>query len=96
MMVMSSYIKLKHSRPELPRPYRSPLGVPGAVLGTILAMTALAATFASREYRPAVVSMAVFVALAIAYFLLHSRHHLVAQAPEEEAALLAEIKKELA
>jgi ethanolamine permease len=33
--------------------------------------------------------------IAIAYFFLYSRHHLVAQAPEEEVALLAEAAKEL-
>jgi len=96
VMVMVSYIKLRHSRPELPRPYLSPLGIGGAVVGTALALTALAATFASQQYRTAVVSVAVFVALAIVYFLVHSRHHLVAQAPEGEAALIAETKQELA
>lgn len=95
VIVMTSYIKLKYSRPDLPRPYRSALGVPGAVTGAILALAALAATLASQEYRHAVVSVGLFVALAIAYFLLYSRHHLVAQAPEEEAALLAESKKDL-
>jgi len=65
------------------------------VLGALLAMLALAATFASEEYRPAVASVAIFLAIAIAYFALYSRHHLVAQAPEEEAALIAEAQKEL-
>jgi ethanolamine permease len=96
VMVMVSYIKLRFSRPDLPRPYKSPLGIPGAALGAVLALAALAATFSSEAYRPAVISVAVFVAVAIAYFLLYSRHHLVAQAPEEEAALIAAAQMELA
>ena len=32
-MVMASYIKLHFTHPHLKRPYRSPFGVPGAVVG---------------------------------------------------------------
>lgn len=95
IMVMVSYIKLKLERPELPRPYKSPLGIGGAAVGTLLAVIALAATFASDDYRPAVLGVAAFVLAAIIYFFVHSRHHLVAQAPEEEAALIAEAEREL-
>ena len=80
VMVMISYIKLRFSRPDLPRPYKSPLGIPGAALGAILALAALAHTFSMDESRTAVISVAVFVAVAISYFLFYSRHHLVAQA----------------
>ncbi|MCA9077813.1 MAG: ethanolamine permease [Planctomycetaceae bacterium] len=95
-MVMCSYIKLRISRPELPRPYRSPLGIPGAVLGLVLSLTALGATFTIPEYRPAVFGVALFVLAGVVYFLLYSRHRLVAQAPEEENALIAEAESELA
>jgi ethanolamine permease len=93
--VLSSYILLRIQRPNLPRPYRSPLGVPGAVVGTILALVSLAATFSVREYRPAVAGVAVFLALAMVYFLVYSSRRLVAQAPEEEVALVALAEKEL-
>ena len=94
-MVMISYIKLKLTRPDLPRPYRSPLGIPGAALGAVLSLVALVACFFQPDYRPAVVGVSLFLLIAIAYFFLYSRHHLVAQAPEEEVALLAEAAKEL-
>jgi ethanolamine permease len=94
-MVMISYIKLKLTRPDLPRPYRSPLGIPGAALGAVLSLVALVACFFQPDYRPAVVGVSLFLLIAIAYFFLYSRHHLVAQAPEEEVALLAEASKEL-
>jgi len=95
-MVMASYIKLRISRPELPRPYRSPLGIPGAAVGGALSLLALAATFMVEDYRPAVVGVALFLIAGMLYFLLYSRHHLVAQAPEEENALIADAEEELA
>ena len=39
--------------------------------------------------------MALFLVAAVLYFLLYSRKRLVAQAPEEEVALIAEARKEL-
>jgi ethanolamine permease len=96
IMVMASYIKLRVSRPDLPRPYRSPLGIPGAAVGLVLSLVALGATFASEEYRPAIWGVLGFLALGVLYFSLYSRHHLVAQAPEEENALIARAEEELA
>ena len=95
ILVMVSYITLKITRPEMPRPYRSPLGIPGAAVGTILAVVALAATFSVPEFRPGMYGVAVFLAVGVAWFLCYSRHHLVAQAPEEEVALLAVARMEL-
>jgi ethanolamine permease len=95
-MVMASYIKLRISRPDLPRPYKSPLGIPGAAIGAILSLLAVGATFMIEDYRRAVVGVAAFVVVGVLYFLLYSRHHLVAQAPEEENALIAEAEEELA
>lgn len=86
-LVMASYLKLRITRADLVRPYRSPLGIPGAVVGGLLSIVALLACFSIPLYRPAVVGTAFFLIAAIAYFLLHSRHRLVAQAPEEQLAI---------
>ncbi len=94
--VMISYIKLKSSRPDLPRPYKSPLGVPGAAVGAVLAIIALVACFAEPTYQPGVLGVAAFLAVCILYFAVYSRVRLVAQAPEEEVALMAAAQKELA
>lgn len=94
-LVMLSYIKLRISRPNLPRPYRSPLGVPGAVVGVVLAIISLAATMAIEGNRPGVIGTAIFMAVMIVYFFAYSRKKLVAQAPEEEAALLEAAQAEL-
>ena len=86
-IVMLAYIKLKLTRKDLERPYKSPLGIFGAVLGTILALVALGACFANSDFRPAVWATAIFLIVAIAYFMVYSRTRLVAQAPEEQVAL---------
>lgn len=92
---MLAYIRLKITRPELPRPYQSPFGIPGAAIGAILAIIALLATFSIQDYRPGVLGVAFFLVIAILYFAFYSRHRLLAQAPEEEVALILETEKEL-
>lgn len=86
-IVMLAYIKLKITRKDLVRPYQSPLGIGGAILGTLLALIALGACFANPDFRPAVWATAAFLFVAIAYFIVYSRTRLVAQAPEEQVAL---------
>ncbi len=95
-LVMLSFIQLRWRRPDLPRPYRSPLGIPGAVVGAALSLVALAATFMVPDYRPAVYGVVVFLVLGVLYFFAYSRHRLVAHAPEEENALIADAEQELA
>lgn len=94
-LVMFSYIKLKLEKPNLPRPYVSPLGIPGAAIGAVLAIVALFACFSVPAYRPGVWGVVIFLVIAILYFLLYSRYRLVAQAPEEEVALMAGAQSEL-
>lgn len=95
-LVLLSYIRLAQSRPDLPRPYKSPLGVTGAWIGVILSLVAMFATFAVEGYRPAVWGVAIFMLFMFLYYWFFSRHQLVAQAPEEEIALVLEAEKELA
>ncbi len=87
ILVMLSYIKLKLARPDLPRPYKSPLGIQGASLGTALAIFALIACFYTPEYQPGVWGTAIVLVLSMFYYFFYSRRRLVAQAPEEAAAL---------
>ncbi|MDZ4698384.1 MAG: ethanolamine permease [Rhodothermales bacterium] len=96
VLVMVSYIKLKIFNPDLPRPYVSPLGIGGAVVGVALALVALAACLAVPDYRPGVWGTVIFLAIAVVYFLTYSRNRLVAQAPEEEIALMTKAQDELA
>ncbi len=94
-LMMVSFIQLRLRRPDLKRPYRSPLGIPGAAVGAVFSLIALAATFMVSDYRPAVWGVALFLVIGILYFVFYSRHRLVADAPEEENALIAEAEQEL-
>lgn len=83
----ASYIVLRVRRPDLPRPYRSPLGIPGAAVGALLSLLALGATCADGDLIRGVVGVVVFLVLVLVYYFAWSRRRLVAQAPQEEAAL---------
>ena len=95
-LVLVSFIRLRRTCPELERPYRSPLGVPGAAVGCLLSLCALAATFSTEGFRPGIYGVLAFLVIALLYFFLYSRHHLVANAPEEEIALMQRAQEELA
>lgn len=95
-LVLVSFIKLRLSRPQMPRPYRSPLGIPGAAVGVVLSVVALGACLYVKDYRPGVWGVAIFLIAGIVYFFAYSRHRLVARAPEEEVALVAAAERELA
>ncbi|MGA7935154.1 MAG: amino acid permease [Kovacikia sp.] len=87
ILVMFSYIKLKITNPDLPRPYKSPLGIPGAIIAAVLAILALIACLSTPTYRFGFWGILVALVVAMVYFFLVSRNQLVAQAPEEAAAL---------
>jgi ethanolamine permease len=89
-LTMASYIKLKLSHPDLPRPYQSPLGILGALVAAMLALVAIVTCFLDAAYRPGLIGVAIFMVLMLIYFVAYSRKKLVAQAPEEQAALLSE------
>ncbi len=90
ILVLLSYIKLKSSHPDLPRTYKSPLGIWGAAIGSALAILALFACLSIPAYQPGAWGVASVLIVAIFYFFLYSKNHLVAQAPEEKAALIME------
>jgi ethanolamine permease len=86
VLQMVSFIALRLRRPDLPRPYRSPLGIPGAALSLAIALVTLVSLFvADPIYRQVVWAAAVWFAAGIAYFWLFARHRLVL-APEEVTA----------
>ena len=81
-----SHIVLRRREPNLERPYLTPGGVITSGVACVLAVLAVIATFIV-DVRAALIMLGVY-ALFIAYFALYSRHHLVAQAPEEEFATI--------
>jgi ethanolamine permease len=93
-LMMLSHIVLRQREPDLDRPYRTPGGVATSGVALVLAVLAVIATFIV-DIRAALITFGVY-ALFLAYFGLYSRHHLVAQAPEEEFATIEKAESELA
>jgi ethanolamine permease len=86
---MLSFVLLRIRLPEIARPYRSPFGVPGALLALAISLATLASLFASDPvYRNVAVAAFVWIALGLLYFAVWGRHRLV-RSPEEEFALRA-------
>jgi ethanolamine permease len=86
---MLSYILLRIRLPDIARPYRSPLGVPGAVVALLIAMVTLVALFVTDPiYQKVVVGAAVWYGLGLLWFAVYARRKLVL-APEESFALSA-------
>jgi ethanolamine permease len=83
-----SFILLRSRYPHLARPYRSPVGVPGAAVAAVISLCALGAILYNEDYRPGVYGVLIVYLVALAYFGTRGRHRLV-YSPEEEAAVLA-------
>jgi ethanolamine permease len=81
-----AFVLLRRNMPNINRPFKSPWGVPGAVVAGVISLVALIATFLNEAYRPGVYGVAIWFLAAIAYFGLAGRHKLVLS-PEEEFAL---------
>jgi ethanolamine permease len=84
---MLSFVLLRRKLPHLPRPFRSPLGAPGALVALAISLATLAALFFSDPvYRRVVLGAALWYALGLAWFALVGRHRLVLS-PEERFAV---------
>jgi ethanolamine permease len=99
VLMMLAFIILRRKEPNVTRPYRSPVGIPGAVIALVIAVVAI---FAQLYYegkvagaRAGVVATIGVLVVGFLYFGLYSRHRLVAEAPEEEFALIARAEEEL-
>lgn len=96
VMMMVSHILLRRRSPTLARPYKTP-GYPlTPVIALVLSLVALSSSvfYGVAALGVVIATLAVF-GVGILYFGVYSRHHLVASAPEEEAALLEAAEREL-
>ena len=93
VMMMLSHIVLRVREPNLERPYRTPGGLLTSGIALALACVAVVSGFLVDP--TVVIFAAVFYGVMIGYFMLYSRHHLVAQAPEEEFEAIQEAESEL-
>jgi ethanolamine permease len=85
ILVLVSFLRLRADRPQMRRPYRSPLGAAGAAAGIALALVCLAATFAVPSFRPGVLGTVVFIAVMLAYYWLYRRRHMEIHRRHESA-----------
>jgi len=93
VLMMVSHIVLRRREPDLDRPYRTPGGTFTTGVALFLAVCAVLATF-FVDVKAAGITAAIFLA-ALGYFWFYSRHHLVANAPEEEFAAIADAERGL-
>jgi ethanolamine permease len=80
-----TFIQLRRKFPKIERPFKSPFGVPGAALTVLIAAITIGFQLADPVYRDGIIGVAIWYALAICYFAVHSRKTLV-MSPEEEFA----------
>ena len=80
-----SFIVLRRRLPRLARPYRSPLGMTGAVITMVIAATTLVFQLLDPVFVSGVLGVAAWFAIGIAWFAAVGRRRLVL-APEEAFA----------
>jgi ethanolamine permease len=93
VLMMLSHIILRYKEPDLERPYKTPGGVFTSGIALVLAVAAVIAGFLVDPR--VLIGAAIVYAIMIAYFAIYSRHHLVAQAPEEEFEAIERAEAEL-
>ncbi|KUI25521.1 ethanolamine transporter [Mycobacterium sp. IS-1496] len=93
VLMMVSHIALRVREPDMPRPYRTPGGIVTTGFALVIAALAVVATFLV-DSTAATWCLVVFAAF-MAYFGIYSRHHLVANSPDEEFAALADAEKDI-
>ena len=81
-----SFILLRQKMPNIERPYRSPLGIPGAALTVVIALVTLYYQLKDPLYRDGVYAALAWYVAGIVYFAAIGRHKLVLS-PEEEFAM---------
>jgi len=81
-----SFIQLRRNMPNIERPYRSPLGIPGAAATVVIAVVTLWYQFQDPLYRRGVYLVLAWYVLGVLYFAFIGRHKLVLS-PEEEFAI---------
>jgi ethanolamine permease len=86
-----SFILLRKNQPNIERPYRSPLGIPGAVVTIIIGLVTLYYQIWDPLFFKGVIWVGVWFVLAIIYFALVGRHKLILS-PEEEFAMEHRVK----
>jgi ethanolamine permease len=81
-----SFILLRRNLPNIERPFRSPLGIPGAVVTIVIALVTLFYQVQDPNFSKGVIWVIVWLVVGILYFAAVGRNRLILS-PEEEFAL---------
>lgn len=84
VLMLLAHIKLRLSKPHMPRPYKTPGGIFTSSIALLLAIGAVVAGFLVNP-KIWFIAAAIY-ACFVAYFLFYSRYHLIKGTPEEEFA----------
>ncbi len=96
VLMMGSFIRLRTQEPGLRRAYVAPGGVVTASIALVLALIAMTSGFFyTTAARWTIIATIAAILLGLVYFAAYSRHRLVAEAPEEEFALIEAAEAEL-
>ena len=82
----ASFLLLRIRRPDLDRPYVSPMGKTGAWVTIVIALVTIYYQVQDPSYRTAVLSAVVYLVVGLIYFAIQGRHKLILS-PEEEFAM---------
>jgi ethanolamine permease len=80
-----SFIVLRRNHPNIARPYRSPLGITGAIVTIVIAVVTLFYQLNEPTYRQGIAGVAIWFLVFVTYFALWGRKRLILS-PEEEFA----------
>lgn len=83
---MVAFLILRQRFGDVPRPYRSPVGVAGAAVAAAISILTLIILPFNDAYREVVLGVGIFFAVGLLYFAVIGRHKLVLS-PEEEFAM---------
>jgi ethanolamine permease len=86
IMQALAFIFLRRNLPNIERPFRSPLGVPGAWLTVVIALVTIFFQLSDPVYRVGVLGVAVWFVIGILYFHFYARNRMVLS-PEERFAM---------
>ena len=86
MMQAISFLLLRRNLPNIDRPYRSPWGVPGAVIAAVIAGISFVGYLINPAFQTAIAGIAVIYVVMLIAFAVRGRHNLV-MSPEEQYAV---------
>jgi ethanolamine permease len=86
LLQMVSFVLLRRKFPNAVRPYRSPWGVPGAVIAGVIALIIFLGLAINPAFFIAIVAIAIIYAIGLVLFAVWGRKQLVLS-PEEEYAM---------